>query len=150
MSAGQRSPLIAAEPLLPCGDTGDEEPKLSSVPHLHEAGWPLQDTRSGLMAAQSPLDRGRVTAGAQNASTTPLLSPTLHPPPPPLYTQAHYLLNKSLKMDLKRPEKKPWVPGHPTFRTERPISLLEYWYGHYYFKKPLLSAIQHPDANELC
>lgn len=52
-------------------------------------------------------------------------------------------------MDLKRPEKKPWVPGHPTFRTERPISLLEYWYGHYYFKKPLLSAI-HPDVNELC
>lgn len=59
MSAGQRNPLIAAgswagEPLLPCGDTGDEEPKLTAQPPLTRAGWPLQDTRPGLMAAQSP------------------------------------------------------------------------------------------------
>ena len=73
------------------------------------------------MAAQSPLDRGTVPLELK-MPLQPLsflllftLSPsTLHPGPLSPKRQL-------LKMDLRSPEKKPWVPGYPPFELNDPF-----------------------------
>ena len=173
----------------------------SSVP-THTKPGALQDTRSGLLAAQSPLDSGIVASEVKPLSRVRLCDPmdcslpgssihgilqarvlewvaisfsrgssqprdrtqvsctagrrstvratshswgskclcspsvlAFYSPPSPtstLHSGPPSPKQQLLKMDLRSPEKKPWVTGYPTFGTECPISLLEYWYSHHY------------------